>query len=683
MGDRDDVIEYISRKGWEIQKRESGRRGKQIVLAVCPLCGKTRKNRSDRNFYICEETGQWTTFCCDKKGNLITLKRELGDLDFMTPGSFGTAESMRFASGIRAARGSTWAGFDLPPAGSAAHYHSRLVGGEVPGALEYLRGARKLTDATLEKFQLGVARRGYCASCERQTSLRIDNGSSFCPWCDGAVDSFRELVAIPYVSDGRVVNFKFRSFDGEKRLEKWTGAPTTLFNEESLGGEYKRAVLLEGELDAITLDQVGVACAVATGGAGKQLEDEWIEKLAVFDDVLLGQDADEAGDKGAEKCAASIGKYRCRRIAWPHKDANDCLQSGMTADEIRGVVDAAAGYGVDIVKPFSDFANELRGVKSMGDEILGTQTRWIDINRLIGGFRNGEMTVVTGETSSGKTTWVTNIAWDMSRGDPSSARAPVGVLVASFESRTRDVARKFVHLEANDAFTKLSDDRFNSVVADLSSRHLFFVDQYGNIPLADLRDAIEYGVRRYGLWLVVLDHLHFFMEPSDDERKQIDSTVRELKKWCVRLGIHMLLVVHPSKLRTIKGVEQKVELNDLKGSSAIKQDADNVVRVYRERDQDRKDGRKPAEIATLKVRSDLGYEGVALLDFDRRSLRYNDWVSDDSNRDQKSGQSTKRKKKKPPQAEMSFQDGDDDDDEPKQRRIVQGGREADDGMAPF
>ncbi len=621
------VDEYVSRKGWKIQKRERGKSGEHIVLEVCPLCGKEKKKKSDRNFYINADNGLWNTYCCDRSGNILTLKREFGDIDLKSADyRFGSGKAARLAEKLRQKRGKSWEGFSVPPVGTADYFHKQLMDQSALAdrsgtAYEYLIRERALKEDTLRVFKLGCARRGFCDSCKKLQALHPGDE---CPSCGGKV-SGADMIAIPYFVDGREVNFKFRSFSGEKRFEKWDGAPTTLFNVDAIHGEFQSVALCEGEIDAISLSQVGYPQSVATGGAGKNLEDDWLEQLASFDDVLLAQDSDEAGDKGADKCAVALGRYRCRRLKLPLKDVNDCLRSGMSADEVRSHIDEAAAYHVATVKPASDFLDQVRSQRAKGEAIRGRQTNWLGFNQMLGGWREGELTVVTGGTGSGKTTWSVAAAWDQGR--PSAIDGPVGVLIASFEVRISDIVRKIICMESGKPFLgdqALSDAEFERAASAITHSDLFFVDQYGEMPLSDLRDAIEYGVRRYGLWFVLIDHLHFFLRAGQDERRTIDEAVRALKRWTLQLGIHMLLVVHPAKLRYDQnGKVLKVELNDLKGSSAIKQDTDNVIRVWRPRGADKDDNSPPyAEISALKVRSDFGSEDTVALMFDPPSLRY-------------------------------------------------------------
>jgi len=90
----------------------------------------------------------------------------------------------------------------------------------------------------------------------------------------------------------------------------------------------------------------------------------------------------------------------------------------------------------------------------------------------------------------------------------------------------------------------------------------------------------------------------------------------------MELAIHIILIVHPTKLET---ENRPIRLNDLKGSSGLKQIPDNVISIWRPRDkEDLKHPKNEIVLEVLKVRDDEGDEGKVILSFDKRSQSYSD-----------------------------------------------------------
>ena len=71
MPDGSNPREYLQAKGWTF-KEESG----QLRVRDCPKCGDTKGH-----FYMDPEEGAWFCHKCNERGNLVTLRRDLGDLD--------------------------------------------------------------------------------------------------------------------------------------------------------------------------------------------------------------------------------------------------------------------------------------------------------------------------------------------------------------------------------------------------------------------------------------------------------------------------------------------------------------------------------------------------------------------------------------------------------------------------
>jgi twinkle protein len=546
---------YLESKGWT-WKLKNG----EYCLDLCPLC-----QAGPGHFYVNQAKEIFYCHKCNERGHLLSLKKRFGDL----PTIAHVSEYSKRPAG-KTIDGST-----------VEAYHKALLNN--PAALAYLTQERGFTLDTIRKFKLGFK--------------------------DGA-------IAIPHFRDGVCLNVKFRKLqpDGANKYFREEGCASILFNEDGVKGK-GWVLIAEGEFDAMAFDQLGFPAAAVTGGAD-YFPDEWIDPLEEFSQVFISFDMDEAGRKGAEKAADKLGRYRCFNVLLPLKDANDCLKAGFTKAEIEGIIAEAKSFSMRLVKNPENYFDQVREAHSGKDRSFGMATEWPSFNSLIGGVRPHELTVLTGETASGKTTWAVNLAFNL-------AASNHPALIASFEMRPASIVRKMVQMETGFHFASLPKQELERALRAISSLPIHFIDCYGEIGLQDLKDAIYYARRRHGIELVVLDHLHFFLKYSEDrERQAIDQAVRDIKAWSMELGVHILLIVHPTKLTYDN---MTVKLNDLKGSSGLKQIPDNVLSIWRPRGED--DSRKPTGevvLHVLKVRDDSGNEGKVILTFDKRSQSYSE-----------------------------------------------------------
>lgn len=177
--------------------------------------------------------------------------------------------------------------------------------------VDYLAG-RGLTNETIRSARLGVCRRGITF-----------------PWFVGGV-----LWAV------RIRLWEPRP-DGSRYISrKGSKSGTALYGADELRFGAP-AVLVEGELDALSVRQSAGVAAVATGGTMGAHRLRWTVKLAVASDVLVSFDADEPGENASAYWLERLPAARRWRPYW--SDPSAMLQDG--ADLARWVAAGLAASG--------------------------------------------------------------------------------------------------------------------------------------------------------------------------------------------------------------------------------------------------------------------------------------------------------------------------------------------------
>lgn len=186
-------------------------------------------------------------------------------------------------------------------------------------AEEYVLGVRGLDPATVERHRLGYAGPG--------TNIP-------------GLERFNHHLVIPYLAaDGHPVRFKFRSLDptAEKRYDAPKGQPQRLFNVEAVttGSDY--LAITEGEIDCMSLSQLGVP---TVGIAGVSAWKHHFPRLMEgFNRVVLFKDNDMDGSK-TDVLEEAIRKdapdmpLLAIVVPSPFKDINEALVAG-AGDLIR------------------------------------------------------------------------------------------------------------------------------------------------------------------------------------------------------------------------------------------------------------------------------------------------------------------------------------------------------------
>jgi twinkle protein len=585
-----EIHEYVATKGWEA-KAVTEASGRHLSLR-CPLPACEGKRR--RTLYInLEREGAWDCKRCGEHGaGLWSLRHVLGDT-YSVNGTHGGSPVRTSKRRIRR-RGETPS---KPTLGEEVVVEAErlLWSDEGAGVRSYLMEERRLPEEELRRWRIGASRQS-CGMC----------------------------VAIPVWGGDGWATIKYRTVPpAERRMFRWAGTPSALFRApgETLDPG-KPIVIVEGELDAIALCAYGHTNVVSsTTGASGTWVDEWLDQLGENSQVVLAMDADEAGESGAQRLAKTIGLHRCSRAKPPsdHKDWNDALIAGVSAADVASEIHDASPYRPEEIQGAPTYFGQLDSLRLRPDSAFGASTGWASLDDLIRGIRLDELTVVTGDTGSGKTTFCAALALNLARnpGWP--------VLVAPFETRPGPVVQKWVGMEAGGEPLTIETSVYEQAKGDISRLPLYVLDKWGEVDLPTLCASIQWAVAHLGVKLVVLDHLHFFLQADPRyERHGIDAVMKRLSLLASDLGIHIVLVVHP---RTTESDNERIGMAQLKGSSGIKQIASNVLAIWRHRAKDRnkKDDTTPKAVVTvLKCRADVGEEGSTVLEFENGSCRYRD-----------------------------------------------------------
>ncbi len=195
--------------------------------------------------------------------------------------------------------------------------------GTNPRALEWLHG-RRLTDDTLWAAGLGY----------NPTDQYTDRAAWGLPPETNEKGNAKRLwlprgIVIPWVIDGDLWGVRIRRPVGEPKYY-WIpgGTSAALYRADTLTGVLP-AVLVEGEIDALTLEQEAgcFAVTVATGSTYGARHVRWLARLASSPVVLVAYDTDEAGEKAAGYWLDALQNARRWRPYWG--DVNGLAQEGV------------------------------------------------------------------------------------------------------------------------------------------------------------------------------------------------------------------------------------------------------------------------------------------------------------------------------------------------------------------
>ncbi|MCX7037008.1 MAG: replicative DNA helicase [Proteobacteria bacterium] len=265
------------------------------------------------------------------------------------------------------------------------------------------------------------------------------------------------------------------------------------------------------------------------------------------------------------------------------------------------------------------------------DGMRGLPTGFADFDRLTGGLRGGDLLIVAGRPSMGKTTLAINMAENVAV-DP---RVKGSVLVFSMEMPSEQLMTRMLSSVGgvpmqNIRSGRITDDewvRMTSASGQLADSRIF-IDESPGLSPTELRARARRIKREHGLDLVVVDYLQLMQVQGSKENRatEISEISRGLKALAKELSVPVIAL---SQLN--RAVEQrenkKPVMSDLRESGAIEQDADMILFIYREEVYDKNTPRKgQADIELVKHRN--GEPGYFTLTFQGQYTRFQNFMPD-------------------------------------------------------
>ncbi len=271
----------------------------------------------------------------------------------------------------------------------------------------------------------------------------------------------------------------------------------------------------------------------------------------------------------------------------------------------------------DVVKDSFEMIEKLYAKK---ETVTGVATGFRDMDNMTTGFQPGDLVIIGGRPSMGKTAFALNVAEHVAvdNKEPvalfslemATEQLVMRLLCSDARVNSNDVRRGFVNKEDWNKLTTSAGRLYDAP---------FFIDDSSNINVLEMRAKARRLKMEHGLSLIIVDYLQLMRGRSNMERREqeISDITRSLKALAKELKVPVIAL---SQLN--RGVELRTDkrpsLSDLRESGAIEQDADIIIFLYRDevyhKDNPEKKGK--AELIVAKQRNGpTGTIRVSFLDY--------------------------------------------------------------------
>ncbi|EQD57902.1 replicative DNA helicase [mine drainage metagenome] len=216
--------------------------------------------------------------------------------------------------------------------------------------------------------------------------------------------------------------------------------------------------------------------------------------------------------------------------------------------------------------------------------LTGVATGLVDFDRMTSGLQRGDLIVVAGRPSSGKTSFALNIA------EHAAIKHQVPTAIFSMEMSAEQLVLRFLaslgRIDQSHVRTGQLEEadwpRLTATVQLLTGTPLYIDDIHALSPAEVLARARRLK-HRHGLGLVIVDYLQLMQVPRAIENRtmEISEISRGLKAMARELDVPVIAI---SQLN--RNLEQRPNkrpvMSDLRDSGTIEQDADLIVFIYRD-----------------------------------------------------------------------------------------------------
>ncbi|XP_020486440.2 twinkle protein, mitochondrial [Labrus bergylta] len=446
----------------------------------------------------------------------------------------------------------------------------------------------KISNATLKKF--GVR-------------LFKPTKSLVFPWFGGPDSSLKGVKLLSaQSSDAEKVTYN------EATMPK-SSSYYNLFGLPLVGRMDPEVVLTGSELDTLAVSQATGFPSVALPRGVSCLPPILLPYLEQFKRVTLWLGDDIRSWEASKIFSRKLGLRRCSLVR-PGEGRPRPVEALALGKNFNNIIKSSIPAAHKSIVSFKQLREDVYGELMNTEQVAGVKwARFPELNRILKGHRKGELTVFTGPTGSGKTTFISEFTLDLSM-------QGVNTLWGSFEINNVRLAKIMLtqfamqRLEENLEQYDFWADKFEELP-------LYFMTFHGQQNIKTVLDTMQHAVYLYDINHVIIDNLQFMMGQENlsvDKFAVQDHIIGAFRKFATNSSCHVTLIIHPRKEED----DRELQTASIFGSAKASQEADNVL-ILQEKKLVTCPGRRSLQVTKNRFDGDVG---IFPLDFIKSSLTF-------------------------------------------------------------
>ena len=226
---------------------------------------------------------------------------------------------------------------------------------------------------------------------------------------------------------------------------------------------------------------------------------------------------------------------------------------------------------------------QIERLQEIPDGVSGLATGYQELDRMTTGLHPGDLTIVAGRPSMGKTSWVLNVAQFV------AIEREVPVAIFSLEMSKEQLVQRFLCAEARVDALKLRRGRLDGDEYPRLARaagHLnaapIWIDDSPTGNVLEMKAKARRLKAEADLGLVVVDYMQLMTGSTRKESRvqEVSEISRGLKALARELEVPLIALSQLNRAPEQR-TDRRPQLSDLRESGSIEQDADLVMFLYR------------------------------------------------------------------------------------------------------
>ncbi len=385
------------------------------------------------------------------------------------------------------------------------------------------------------------------------------------------IGKHNNAMVFKYFENGDLVMLKYRTQD--KKMWREAGGKPVFYGMDDCDTN-KPLIITEGEIDKMVLDECGIDNAVSMPSGTSDLTCielcwDWLDK---FESIVLWTDGDKPGKELEKNLINRLGAWRCKTVDSPYKDANEHLKY----EDKDGVVKAvknAKEVGCEGLLRLADVEGfDPRKVSKIKSSISG-------INKLIGGHMEGAVSIWTGDSAAGKSTFMQQEALAAIEENekvfiysgelqPGVVRYLMNIAAAGEENLKSCVNEQTGHTDY------IVPHDIRDKIQKWYRDNLFIYDNNKMETSDNIIKTFKYAYRKHGCRYFILDNLMSIQDIAQNKYEAEDQVVQKVKSLANKLPVHIHIVAHPKK-------NSGLDKDAIAGFKRITNRVDNIFKIER------------------------------------------------------------------------------------------------------